>query len=154
MAAALQDGGRVTRDKPPGFAPGEQGFQADAVAVDGGLGSRGATRANTDGVCGHEAGQGGRADGCDVGRSDELGERGQVPSICRHGMGRAAVGLKVLQELLYGFWRRHGALLVLCPWIVVVVDTGVSGGLYQVISDTVSIDYGDSPANVRLEVWM
>ena len=86
IASAFQDGRGVSGNKPPGGSPGEQGLQADPVAVDGGLGALRSTRANLDALVGHESGEGGWSNIGDGHGACELGEDGEVSSVGSHGV--------------------------------------------------------------------
>ena len=138
MPTTFQDRRRVPIHQPPCGPPGEQGFQADPVAVDTGLGPLRSTRANLDALGGHEAGEQGRSDVRDDGVPGEGDERSQVPTISLDGVGRAVVGDKVRKELVYRFVYSHGLFLLVYPWLLVLVHTGIVGGLYQAISDMVA----------------
>ncbi len=141
MSSTFQDRSGVSFDKPPCFTPGEQCPQADSVAVDAGLGTSGSTRANLDGLGGHEAGQGGRDDGGNNSVTNEVNERIEVSSVGRYRMWRPSIVFQIIQKLFYHFSYLHGALLLWCWWICVMVDTCSTGGLFQGISDCLQTIY-------------
>jgi len=110
MPAAFQDRSRVPVNQPPGFTPGEQGLQADPVAIDGGLGSLGSTRSNLNVVGGHKPGKQLGSDSIDLGLPGKPAERAEVAPVGSDGMRRSAFVGEVDQELIDRFCGRHGAL--------------------------------------------
>ena len=141
MSPTFQDRSGVPFDDPPCFTPSEQGLQTDPVAVDAGLGSPRSTRANLDALSGHERGQGGGCDAGDDSVTDELNERIEVTPVGSYSVWRPSIVCQVIKKLCYRFSYLHGALLLLCLPICVMVDTGSIGGLYQEISDCLAAIY-------------
>ncbi len=135
MSSAFQDSSGIAFDEPPCFTPGKQGLQADPVAVDGGLGPWDAATANLDALCGHETGQQTWGDALNSNITGKGCEHRQIPPVRRYRVRRAAFGFQIAKKLFNRFWYSHGALLLFCGWIVVMVHTRSIGGLYQGISD-------------------
>ena len=135
ITTAFENGRRVASNNPPCASPGEQSLQADPEAIDGGLGSPGATGANLNALVGHESSERGRGDGIDGQSADKPCKNPKIPSVRRHRMRRAALLLKVLEKFSHGFFGSHGVLLCLCWWLVVIVHSRSWGNLYQGISD-------------------
>jgi hypothetical protein len=141
VSFASQDCRGISLHQPPRFTPSEHGLQADPIAVDGRLSSRGATRANLHAVVGHEAGQQGRGDSVNGDASRELCKRIKVSSIRSNGVRRAVIIRQVYQKLGDCFCGRHGALLSSNKRFCGMNHSRSIGELYQVISDMVAMVY-------------
>lgn len=141
MTTTFEDRRGVACDQPPVAAPGEQGFQADPVAVDACLSARRSTRADLNALGGHERSQQGRRDARDDSVTGFPAKRAEVPPVRSYGVWRPVLGFEVIQKLLYRFSHSHLLLLLWCGWFWVMVDTASGGTLYQGISDYLKTGY-------------